>query len=227
MSGYDDIRLPDTIEIGAQGGPGFKTTVLTSASGREKRNVDWSQEKGRWDIGYGARHYSDPDDAQWAIATIMAFYRARRAKAYTFRFRDWLDYTVERQKIGETDTFTATFQMVKTYEPDGPRPYHRDITKPVPGTLSVWVNNVEIAEGAGGSEYQVDDATGIITLGATLVATDDQDIEAACTFDCHVRFDIDNLAATALARLAEDLDPETTKDAIASIPAIPIVEVRG
>lgn len=223
----DQIRLPDTIEVGASGGPGFNTTVLESASGFEKRNVNWDQARGRWDVGYGPRHMTDIDGAIWAIQTIVAFFYARRGKAYTFLFRDWTDYVVGRQVIGVTNGVKATWQGIKTYEPSGPRPYNRDITKPVDETVQVWVNGALIARGAGGGQYQLDAATGIITLGATLAATTGQNIEWACRFDCHVRFDIDDIAVTALSRMAEADDPEATLDMIASIPSIPLIEVRG
>ena len=60
-----------------------------------------------------------------------------------------------------------------------------------------WAFNVAdaaITLGAGAGQFQVDLATGIVTLGSTLAATTGQAIEAACEFDVPARFDVDDLA---------------------------------
>jgi uncharacterized protein (TIGR02217 family) len=80
MSGFHEVRFPDNIAYGATGGPEFSTTVVATGSGHEKRNVNWSEARGRWDVASGLKK-------QVQIDELIAFFRARRGKAYGFRFR--------------------------------------------------------------------------------------------------------------------------------------------
>jgi hypothetical protein len=68
--------VPDNIAYGATGGPEFATTVVATGSGHEKRNVNWAQARGRWDVASGLKKQSDIDE-------LIAFYRARRGRAYS------------------------------------------------------------------------------------------------------------------------------------------------
>jgi uncharacterized protein (TIGR02217 family) len=85
MSGFHEVRFPDNIAYGATGGPEFATTVVATGSGHEKRNVNWSEARGRWDVASGLKKQAQIDE-------LIAFFRARRGKAYGFRFKDWTDY---------------------------------------------------------------------------------------------------------------------------------------
>lgn len=203
---FDNIRLPDDIERGAQGGPRFRTTVITLSSGFERRNRDWEQTRGAWDIGYGLQRKDQFDD-------VVAFFYARNGRARGFRFKDWLDFQLARQAIGVTDGTNATFQIFRRYT-SGTVTFDRLLTKPVAGTVLVWVNGVAITLGAGADEFQVDTTTGIITLGATLAAQTGTTVESQCEFDVPVRFDTDALDLVADTEIA------------ATIPQIPIIEVR-
>jgi hypothetical protein len=55
MPGFHAVRLPDNIAYGATGGPEFATTVMATGSGHEKRNVNWSEARGRWDVASGLK----------------------------------------------------------------------------------------------------------------------------------------------------------------------------
>lgn len=203
---FHDIRLPEDIERGAQGGPRFKTSIVTLSSGFEHRNLEWAQTRGEWDIGYGLQHKTQ-------FSAVADFFYARRGRGHSFRFKDWTDFELARQVIGATDGATATFQVFKRYT-SGSFMFDRDLHKIVPGTVSVWVDGVPIVEGTGSSQYQIDLGTGVLTLGATLAAQTGTDVEIQCEFDVAVRFDTDAL----------DLVADT--DYAASIPNIPIVEIR-
>ena len=203
---FDNIRLPDDIERGAQGGPRFRTTVITLSSGFERRNRDWEQTRGAWDIGYGLQRKDQFDD-------VIAFFYARNGRARGFRFKDWLDFELARQAIGTTDGSNAAFQIFRRYT-SGTVTFDRLLTKPVAGTVLVWVNGVAITLGAGVDEFQVDTTTGIITLGATLAAQTGTTVESQCEFDVPVRFDTDALDLVADTEVA------------ATLPQIPIIEVR-
>jgi hypothetical protein len=55
MTGFHEVRVPDNIAYGASGGPEFATTVVATGAGHKKRNVNWAQARGRWDVASGSR----------------------------------------------------------------------------------------------------------------------------------------------------------------------------
>lgn len=203
---FHEVRLSDDVERGAEGGPQFNTTIVELMSGFERRNINWSQTRGEWDVGYGI-------DGRTLFESVLQFFYAREGRAHGFRFKDWSDFELDRQSIGLTDGANPTFQIFKRYT-SGSIDFDRTIKKIVTGTELVWVNSVAIVEGAGVSEYQLDDDTGIITLGSTLAATSGEDVEVQCEFDVPVRFDTDQLRISM-----------ANFDA-GAVPQIPIVEIR-
>lgn len=202
---FHDVRFPDSIAEGAEGGPSYSTSVVTTSGGYEQRQANWAVGRGTWNVGTGLKDEAD-------IAITIAFFRARRGRLNSFRFKDWSDYELARQAIGTTDGTDATWQVFKNYT-SGPTTVARPLTKLVSGTVRCWVNASEITLGAGAGEFTVDLATGMITLGATLAATTGQVIEAECEFDVPARFDIDRLG----------LRLQTFR--IGDVPDIPIIEV--
>ncbi|MGK9234770.1 DUF2460 domain-containing protein [Inquilinus limosus] len=218
-SSFDDVRLPIYIERGAKGGPTFNTTVKELASGKEKRNQNWSRSRSRWDIGYAI------DDLD-GLRPVLAFFYARRGRARGFRFRDWSDYELDRQVIGTGDGAVRIFQIFKRYEAEG-TPFDRPITRPVRGTAQVWVNGTLqtlLPDGwdAGmptsprpmppAGRVAVDFNTGQVLFGTAPAAN--ALIEAACEFDVPVRFDVD------------ELDLELRGGGLGAIPTIPIRELK-
>ena len=207
---FHDVRLPEDIERGAQGGPRFKTTILTLSSGFEKRNVDWENTRGFWDVGYGI-------DLKTNFTLAMDFFYARQGRAHSFRFKDWSDFELARQTMFATDTATATFQMFKRYTSGGIN-FDRDITKPVSGAVLAWVNAIaqtvvfDVAPAAG--EVSIATLTGIVTLGSTHAATSGLAVEIQTEFDVPVRFDTDAF------------DVNLVIFDVGSIPQLAIVEVR-
>ena len=201
---FDEVRLPENIEQGAQGGPRFNTTVLTLSSGYEKRNQDWSQARASWDLSYAVQGKAD-------LASIIAFFRVRRGRARGFRFKDWSDFRVAGQLIGTGDGAATAFQLFKRYS-DAGGTYDRIIKKPVSGTIEVRVNSVVVAN------YTLDVTTGIVTFDAA--PADTHPIEASFQFDVAVRFDTDQLDVNML------MFDETDDESLSSVPAIPIVEIR-
>lgn len=204
---FDDVRLPDDVEKGAQGGPQFLTTIIELSSGYEQRNAQWSQTRGEWDIGYGLRNNDQ------GVTDVIAFFYARQGRARGFRFKDWTDYQLSRQVIGLTDGATATFQAYKRYSSQA-TVFDRQLTKIVSDSDSLWVNNVAITKGTSNAQYQLNNDTGVVTLGATLAAQSSTNIELQCEFDVPVRFDTDKLNLIAETGYA------------ASMPQIPIIEIR-
>ena len=162
-------------------GRSFATTVVATSAGHEKRNVNWAQVRGRWDVASGLKKQAQIDE-------LIAFFRARRGKAHGFRFKDWADYTATGQLLGTGDDVKTQFQLVKHY-PSGSVIEVRTITKPIAGTVKVYLDDIEQLSG-----WSVDTTTGLVTFSMppALVVEVTADFE----FDVPVRFDTDHMAVT-------------------------------
>lgn len=185
---FHDIRFPERIALGAEGGPAFSTIVIASSGGHEQRQANWASARRRWNVGTGLKQRSD-------VEALIAFYLARQGRLHAFRFKDWSDYAMPRQAIGATNGSLAVFPLAKLYASGGVT-VSRRITRPVAGTVRCWVEGLERSLGAGASQVQVDTTTGVITLGAALAALSDKPVEAQCEFDVPARFETDALALT-------------------------------
>jgi uncharacterized protein (TIGR02217 family) len=208
MTQFHDVRFPEDISFGSVGGIEFSTTVVTAYSGFEQRNINWEQARARYNVAYGVR-----TNAQ--LEALIAFFRARRGRAYAFRFKDWNDYqsapvesaiTPTDQDLGIGDGTRTTFQLQKTYV-SGAVNFVRPVTRPVPGTVRVALMTSELTSG-----WSVDHATGRVTFatppGSGVV------VRAGFAFDVPVRFDVDTLL-TALDAYG-----------IGSVQRVGLIEVR-
>lgn len=208
---FIDVRLSDDVERGAQGGPRFKTTIIGLSSGFEKRNIDWENTRGAWDIGYGI-------SSKVNFEAVKDFFYARYGKAHSFRFKDWSDFEVADQLMFTTDGTTSTFQIFKQYSSGG-IDFNRILTKIVNLSVTATVNAVSQtvvydAVPASG-EVSISLLTGVVTLGSTHAATSSQAVNLTLEFDVPVRFDTD----------AFDINLALFN--AGSIPQLPVIEVRG
>ncbi len=178
---FHEVRFPDDIAYGATGGPEFATSVVATASGYEQRNINWSSARGRWDVASGLKKQTQLD-------TLIAFFRARKGRAVGFRFKDWTDYKATGQVLGAGNGVLTQFQLVKKYV-SGSTEELRPITKPVSGSVKVYLNGVLKTSGV-----TINHTTGLVILtvapAAGVVVTADYE------FDVPVRFDTDRLSAT-------------------------------
>jgi len=196
---FHNVRLPEAVERGARGGPRFNTTVLPLSSGYEKRNQNWENSRGEWDISYGIQYDVD-------LRQVINFFYARKGRAHTFRFKDWSDFHMVKSFIALGDGTTTVFQSCKTYE-SGAYLHQRPITK-LTGDQIVYIDDVIVSSG-----YSIDEDTGLITF--TSAPVDGVEITLTSEFDCDVRFDNDQL----------DVSAETFETG--SIPAIKIIEMKA
>lgn len=180
MTGFHDIRFPDAIARGATGGPEYSTDIVSVASGYEQRNVNWSAARARYDVGTGIR-------TREQMAEVIAFFRARKGRAYGFRFRDWTDFEAAGQAMLATASPTV-WQLVRRY-PSGPVQDVRAVTKPEAGTVIVRVGGAVVAG------LTVDHVTGRVTFPSTPSAQPYADFR----FDVPCRFDTDHLPVVATA----------------------------
>ncbi len=196
---FHEVRFPDDIAYGATGGPAYSTSVVSTASGFEQRNMNWSAARGAWDVSSGLKQ-------QGQLDILIAFFRARKGKACGFRFKDWTDYKATGQLLGTGDGTIKTFQLVKSYT-SGAGSETRTITKPVLGSVKPYLAGVFHASG-----WSINTTTGILTFSTApaqgvAITTDFE-------FDVPVRFDTDSMEATI-----ENFN-------LNEWPSIPIVELR-
>lgn len=178
---FVETRFPVDISYNSQGGPRFNTTIFTSSSGREQRNINWSLSRAEYDVGYGIKTNTQ-------MAVVLEFFYAMMGKAYAFRYKDWSDFQIQNQVIATGNGILTTFQIVKSYsDPNDLQTFVRPIRKPVNGSLTaVMVNNVIVS----GSTYSIDYTTGLITF--TVAPANTYPIEIVyLEFDVPVRFDTD------------------------------------
>lgn len=199
MTGFHEVQFPPDISYGASGGPGYSTTVVTTVSGYERRNANWADARGKWNVAHGLKKREQ-------VAELIAFFRARKGRAYGFRFKDWTDYQAFAQGIGVGDGTTKTFQLIKRYASGG-EIETRVITKPVAGTVKVYRDGVEAASG-----WTVNTATGLVTF--TTAPASGVQVTADFEFDVPARFDSDQM----------DITIETYQ--LGSWGQIPVVEIR-
>jgi len=196
---FHEISFPSDIAYGATGGPEYLTTVVSMASGHEQRNANWSAARGKWNVASGLKH-------QAQLNTLIAFFRARKGRAYGFRFKDWTDYRATGQALGVGDGANKVFQLVKSYV-SGAGSETRTITKPVLGTVKPYLAGVFQSSG-----WSINTATGLLTF--TTAPAQGIAVTADFEFDVPVRFDTDSMAVTI-----EQIDLHQWSD-------IPIIEIR-
>lgn len=188
---FHETRFPTNISAQSSGGPQFNTEIIRLSSGHEQRNINWTYPLEKWQVAYGVKTVDDLD-------TLREFFYVRQGRAIGFRFKNPDDYEGTAEELGEGDGSTKTFQLVKIYTSGG-YTLTRKITKPVAGSVSIYVDDVLQSSG-----YSVDTTTGIVTF--TSAPTSGQVISATFQFDIPARFDTDYLPvnfATYQARAAD------------------------
>lgn len=180
-----DVHLSEDIEQGAKGGPTFQTSLVGMSSGTEQANEDWEQSKLAWNISYGV-------SSQDQLYDILEFFNARRGSSRGFLFKDFSDYRATLVLLGTGDGSNKTFLFYKSYEPSGPDPYVRRITRPVASTIRIYVDGVlqtlttHYTVGTGGWVQ-------FVTAPGNGLA-----VRASFDFDVPVRFADDNLDLTLI-----------------------------
>jgi uncharacterized protein (TIGR02217 family) len=207
MQAFDDVVFPLAIGREASVTPAFSTQVIESPSGHERRSSDWADARLRFDAGPGVRSEAD-------IATLIAFFRARRGAARGFRFTDpYDDRSCDLgeapgpmdQRLGTGNGVTTTFQLMRYYG-EGAEAQGRIVTRPTPGTIRVAVDGVEQV---GGWSHA---GLGVIAFEAA--PAEGALLTAGFRFDVPVRF-------------AEDrLEINRATFAAGEAPSAPLVEIR-
>jgi len=209
---FHEIRFPVDISIGATGGPERRTEIVTLGSGREERNTRWANSRRRFNAGYGVKTLDQ-------IHQVIRFFEERRGRLHGFRWRDPVDNkscppsstpSPQDQVVSVGDGISDLFLLTKDYS-ENINPYKRRIDKPVAGSVVVAVDSVLQTVG---SDYTIDEATGVILFASGNIPNPGALITAGFLFDVPARFDSDYLEINL-----------TNFDA-GAIPDIPIVEIR-
>ena len=172
-----EIRFPDSISFNSSTILEFNTTIITSKNGKEYRNVNWNNNKMKFNIVNGIKTKTELDE-------VIKFFRNVKGKAYGFRFKDWTDFSATNQQIGIGDKETKEFQLIKTYTING-NTYTRKIKKPVISTIKVFLDGIET------NDFSIDLTNGLITF--EVAPSDTTIITANFEFDDPVRFNSDLL----------------------------------
>lgn len=191
MPAFHEVRFPTDISYGSAGGPEFSTEVVELASGHEKRNINWTYSRERWNVAYGVKRQEDLD-------ALIQFFYARRGRAHGFRFKNHADFQASLSEIGTGDGSENEFQLVKNYDDVGGL-YDRKISKPVNGTLHVFIDGVEQMSG-----WTANYTTGLITFSVPPGSGDV--ITATFDFDIPMRFDTDHLPQSLVTYHARSAD---------------------
>jgi uncharacterized protein (TIGR02217 family) len=198
VEAFDDVLFPLALGRDAEVRPGFSTAIVTSAGGREQRNVRWAEARAHYDVGPGIRSEED-------IGALLGFFRARMGPARGFRLRDPFDAgsgdgTPVDQQLGIGDGTTTRFALVKHYGEQA-----RRITRPVAGSVRVAVDGVETAgfavEDGGWVAFDAPPESGAV-------------VTAGFAFDVPVRFAEDSLSVSRATFLA------------GTAASVPLVELR-
>ena len=175
MTNFHNINLPSFIALHAKGSPSFTTAVAMTASGREARVADRSHAVQKYTI-LNCRLSSTQ------FEEFNGFFRARKGQQYSFRMRDYADCTIHDQIIGDGG-IALSAEVFKTY-PDALSPYKRRITKLVPGSVRLRVNELDTRAA------NIDHEQGVISLEQPL--QDAQRLIINAKFDVEVRFASDD-----------------------------------
>ena len=183
---FFDVRFPDRIARGAQGGPGFLTTVVETVAGWEARLENWSEARCRFNVATGLKRRED-------LAELIAFFRVVRGRSRGFRFKDWTDFQAAEVPLGTGDGARTTWQLAKVYAYGG-ETSTRYLTRPVAGTVAIFADGAPQASGV-----TVDLSTGSVTFAAPPASG--VAVAASCEFDVPCRFDVDGLEGLTLEHL--------------------------
>lgn len=179
---FAEERLELGIDYGAVGGMRFNTTILETGNGGQQRNANWWLPLGRWQLGDRTLLESQQDKLA-EVTYLKEFHSARKGSLEGFRFKDWSDYQIINQEIGIGDGVETEYQLKKTYYA-GSASCERPITKPVEGTVRIFVGYAEQLTG-----WSIDYTSGLIRFDnpPPISAV----IKVTCEFDVPVWFESD------------------------------------
>lgn len=186
IAGFDDILLPEKFSFGSAGGSGFATAHAESRAGYAQSNIERDIRLGQWQLNYANMRTADMQE-------LIAFFNARYGDAYTFRFKDHVEYQATNVLLGVGDGANKDFQCKVIYA-DTVRDFDRPIQKPLVSSIVARI------DGTPDTVASVSDL-GVITLTSTPAGGE----EVRADFDYH------NVVRFTLPRQAVRLDSVNTR----------------
>lgn len=178
---FNETRLLDCVSYGSQFGHEFKTRITPLKSGRERRNAEWKLPLGRYSVIFDALK---PEDH----LLVRGAHMACMGSLIAFRFKDWTDFAAVREPLGTGTGNQQVLMLAKAYK-FGPLSMSRPIAKPVPGTVTVFVDGQP-------AQVEVDYTTGAVTVAGPAGSS----ITWSGQFDVPVRFESDRLDCDPIVR---------------------------
>lgn len=199
QNNFINIQFPIDISYGSSGGPLYDSEILTTISGGEIRNLNTPRAKMYFDVSPGIKNKKQIDK-------ILAFFRICHGRQKGFRLKDWVDFQGIKEKVIIIDK--KTIQLIKTYKFNDDIYEERLISKPVPGTVTIYINKRRISN----QDLEINHSNGRVKFkNYTTKSTDI--ITASFEFDVPVRFDLDYLPI-----IIESCD-------VFALPEIPLIEI--
>lgn len=175
-----NARMLECVADGFSGRKTYATTIHPLRSGQESRNA--TRANGRWIF---SALYQNIGPSQYEAEVLSAF-DAASGSNNSFRFKNWLDYSVIGQSLGAAPSGSAAVQLVKSGTFGGVT-RTKNITKPVAGSVIVYQSGIAKAG-------TFSTTTGLFT--PTTAWTAAAPLTADFEFDVPVRFAADELPAT-------------------------------
>jgi uncharacterized protein (TIGR02217 family) len=179
--------FPPRVSYGFRGVPGYLTGIQETTTGHENRNAKRSAPRWRFEADKELLSEADYIEAR-------NFFLAVSGAASGFLFKNWADYKSDgEQTLGTGDGAETEFQLV--YTASSPLTSKtRTITKPAAGTVTVYLDGVEVDS----ADYTVSTTTGVITFD--VAPGNGVEVTAEFEFYYPVRFQDDELAISITHR---------------------------
>ncbi len=218
---FDNVIFPLSVDR-CISQTGFDTTIVPLGNGAERRIANWDDGLITFNAMLGVRTLSD-------LRALRNFHILRRGKARAFPVRDLLDcHASDDGSLMPFATGNGTagpFQLTKTSS-DAANNWVREITKPEPETIKIYVATALQTEG---THYTINYLTGKVTFLASHFPANDAVIEWEGRFFVPVRFVEDSLPIDdifLLMRADDDGEFVVIDSATADLPEILMVEDR-
>jgi uncharacterized protein (TIGR02217 family) len=152
MSSFEEVRFNDNKIINyTTGGPAYKTSMVQTNGGKEQRNAVWSQPLAVFE-------FTDRLISETETHYIRDFFHAMQGMLIGFRFKDWSDYKDDGLGVIVGDGIGGG-QLYKQYAM-GSRSQKKKISKPVSGTVQVYINGTL-------TSCAIDYTTGVVSMPVT------------------------------------------------------------
>lgn len=166
---HDDAVFPEELSLQSSGGPGWRTYVHDKRDGEHPRMSAMPPA--------GRRRYAIEIEGQSRefVNELVNFAFNREGSLYGFLFKDRRDFTLhndgktttsnpaDRRLIACGDGVTTKFRLWKQYVDASGEVVARAITRPIPGTVFLWLDGIGQTEN---THFSVDHDTGEITFAA-------------------------------------------------------------